>query len=198
MTHRTKILLFSALAALLTGAALAGSATATPAWHFGGVELEGEEGTSGTAANSRVTVPGLTTDCDGTLTMTVFNKAKVGAGEVTELPLTNCGTNAPECTVEAAEAVGLPWSATIKTVSTVPYVVLEEVQVEVLYGGEECALNEFVVLYKGTVGGRFDNVNGTVNFEAAKLSALGTSVQWSAVFPLLANGARKGEALTIE
>ena len=91
----------AALAALAVLCALfATSASAAPAWKFESKSLEGTEVILGGALESSMTIPGLTTKCENFLyKLTIKNEAGTGKGEVTELPLYNCTTNSPVCSV---------------------------------------------------------------------------------------------------
>src|SRR4051812_34475647 len=108
-----------ALAALAVLCAMfATSASAAPAWKFESTSLEGTEVVLGGAIESSLTIPGLTTKCENFLyKLTVKNEAGTGKGEVTEVPLYNCTTNSPVCTVGKIGAEKLPWPSHLTTVS---------------------------------------------------------------------------------
>jgi hypothetical protein len=204
--HRRAFGVFGcALAALLASATLTASAGASPAWHFDGEELKGEESVVNNAPQSYFSVPGLTTWCETfPLGMDIRNVSKVGEGDVTELPLGPCFTSSPACTVESFEATSLPWPAVLKTISTVHYLIIEGIQLEILYAGPECVLNEVLVEVEGTAGARYES-DESIFFNAAtfkttgsKLTALGGSVEWYGALTLRATGARQGQALTVQ
>jgi len=193
------------LAALMICAVFAGSAAAAPAWKFEGKTLEGSETIVGGAEDSFLTVPGLTTDCENFLyKVSISNSAGTGVGSVNELPLYDCGTNSEFCTVEAIEAEKLPWSTKLTTVSSSNYIVIEGVKVGVLYGGEECVLNEVLAKITGSAGGLVNNTTESATFNATtfkatatKLSALGSSVEWQGFFPTEAFEWNREKALTV-
>jgi hypothetical protein len=173
-------------------ALLATSASAAPAWKFEGKSLEGSEVIMGAALDSSMTIPGLTTKCANFLyKLTIKNEAGTGKGEVTEVPLYNCTTSSPEvCTVDSIGAEKLPWASKLTTVSTTNYVIIEGVKVAILYGGEECALGETLVIVSGSAGGSIDNTKETATFNSATLSAtktelkaLSTKIEWNGLFP---------------
>lgn len=191
-------------ACLLAGAALAGTASAAPVWKFEGAELEGKETIVGTAPKSTFTIPGLTTTCDISMATSISNSAGTGKALVFEIPMKNCGTSSPFCTVDAASAEALPWAGQAKTVSAQSYVVLEGVRFSVLYGGALCPLQGVVAKITGSAGGRYDNATATLTFDpasfkatATQLKALGSTVEWKAIFPVKAAGAHTGEKLTL-
>jgi len=194
-----------ALAALVICAVFAGSAGAAPVWKFEGKELTGTETILGGAEDSFLTVPGLTTDCENFLyKVKISNSAGTGKGEVTELPLYDCGTNTEACTVESIAAETLPWASKLTTISASHYIIIEGVKVGILYGGEECALNEVLAKVTGTAGGLINNTTESATFNATtfkttgtKLSALGSSVEWQGFFPTEAFEWNREKALTV-
>lgn len=194
-----------ALAALVICAVFAGSAGAAPVWKFEGKELTGSETILGGAEDSFLTVPGLTTDCENFLyKVSISNSAGTGKGSVNELPLYDCGTNSAFCTVDAIQAEKLPWASKLTTVSTVPYIIIEGIQVAILYGGEECVLGEVWAKVTGTAGGQINNTTESATFNATtfkatgtKLSALGSSVEWQGFFPTEAFEWNREKALTV-
>jgi len=194
-----------ALAALVICAVFAGSAGAAPVWKFEGKELTGTETIVGGAEDSFLTVPGLVTDCENFLyKVSISNSAGTGKGSVTELPLYDCGTNSEACTVESIAAEKLPWASKLTTVSSSHYIVIEGVQVGILYGGEECVLSEILAKVTGTAGGLIDNTTESATFNATtfkstgtKLSALGSSVEWQGFFPTEAFEWNREKALTV-
>lgn len=201
----TRTLLGAALAAMLASAVLAGSAGAAPVWKFEGKELTGTETIVGAAEDSTMTLPGLVTDCENFLyKVKISNSLGTGKGEVTELPLYDCGTNSEACTVESITAEKLPWATKLTTVSTSHYIIIEGVRVGIYYGGEECVLSEVLATVTGTAGGIIDNVTESATFNATtfkstgtKLSALGSSVEWKGFFPTEAFEWNREKALTV-
>lgn len=195
------------LCAVLTGCALASAftagASASPAWRFPGSPLLGSETIVGKAAESRLEFPGLTTKCELSYAMTIFNNAGIGKGEITELQLKNCTTNGTACAVESASAK-TPWPLHLATVEEKNYVILEKVRFDLAYSGEECALSETPITITGTAGGLLDNTNSTITFNALNFAKTGTelklsktSVEWICVLTTEATGVHKGQALEV-
>lgn len=201
----TRMLLRGALAALMLSAVFAASAGAAPTWKFEGKALEGQETILGAAVESSLTIPGLTTKCENFLyKLTIENVAGTGKGSVTELPLYNCTTNTKNCTVESIAAEALPWAAQAKVVSTTDYIWIEGIKVSILYGGELCVLEGTLAKVTGTAGGRIDNTAETATFDSASFSAtgavlkaLGSTIEWTGVFPTEAFQAHRLQALTV-
>lgn len=202
----TSIFLAAALAALMVGVVFVGSAGAAPAWKFNKTTLTGSEKIVGGAENSEMTISGLVTDCNNFLYgVTVSNVSGTGQGSVTELPLYECATDSEACTVDAIEAKAFPWAANLTTVSSVHYIVIKGVLVEVLYGGEECILGGWLVPVKGSAGGSIDNTTESATFSSTTFTATGTkleafkqNVTWKGFFPTEAFEWHRGEALTVE
>ncbi len=195
-----------ALAALAVLCALfAASASATPAWKFESKSLEGSEVIMGGAIDSLLTIPGLTTKCENFLyKVTIKNEAGTGKGEVTELPLYNCTTNSPVCSVKKIGAEKLPWASKLTTVSTTPYIIIEGIRVGIVYAGEECALGETLVPVTGSAGGQIDNSKETATFNATTMSATKTElkalsgkVEWNGLFPTEAFQWHREQALSV-
>ncbi len=186
----TRIFLGGLLAALMLSAVFAGSAFAGPAWKFNGEELKTTETVIGAAEKSGMKITGMTTTCDNFLyNITISNSGGTGKGSLTELPLYNCYTDT-KCTVEAIEAVSLPWPATLKTVGGSNYIVIEKVKVNILYGNPACALYESEIEVTGTAGGIINNETQTATFSPTTFKATGTAlnsfgspVEWNGVFP---------------
>lgn len=196
----------AALAALAVLCAMfATTASAAPAWKFETKSLEGSEVVVGGALDSLLTIPGLTTKCENFLyKLTIKNEAGTGAGEVTELPLYNCTTNSPVCTVGKIGAEKLPWKSKLTTVSTTPYIIIEGVRVGIVYAGEECALGETLVPVTGSAGGSIDNAKETATFNATTMSATKTElkalsgkVEWNGLFPTEAFQWHREQALSV-
>ncbi|HEV7399056.1 MAG TPA: hypothetical protein VGN84_02180 [Solirubrobacterales bacterium] len=201
----TSILMRGVFAAMVIGAVFAGSANAAPAWKFNNTSLTGSETIVGAAFESSMTIPGLTTKCENFLyKLTISNKSGTGEGSLTEVPLYNCTTNSPVCTVDAIAAEKLPWASHLTTVTSSNYIVIEGVKVAILYGGEECVLGETVATVTGTAGGLINNTTETATFNASsfsatktKLSALGSGIEWNGVFPTEAFEWHREQALTV-
>jgi hypothetical protein len=181
----------SFVALLVSAVAAASAAAATPVWEFSGSELKGTETAVGAAFESGLTMSGLTTTCQHFLyNMKIYNSGGAGKGEITELPLYECHTSAPVCTVESISAEKFPWSVSLKEVASKPYIVIEGVRVNILYGGELCALDGTLVPLKGSAGGLIENSKQTATFNKAsfeatktKLEVGGKAVEWNGVFP---------------
>ena len=203
----TQTAIGAALAAVaVLCALLATSASAAPAWKFEGKALEGSEVVMGAALDSSLTIPGLTTKCANFLyKVTIKNESGTGKGEVTELPLYNCTTSSPAvCTVDSIGAEKLPWASKLTTVSTTNYIVIEGVKVAILYGGEECALGETLVIVSGSAGGSIDNTAETATFNSTTLSAtktelkaLSTKIEWNGLFPTEAFQWHREQAISV-
>jgi hypothetical protein len=196
----------AALAALAVLCAMfATTASAAPAWKFESTSLEGTEVVVGGALESSLTIPGLTTKCENFLyKLTIKNEAGTGKGEVTELPLYNCSTNSPVCTVGKIGAEKLPWPSKLTTVSTSPYIIIEGVKVAIDYDGAECAVGETMVYVTGSAGGLINNTTETATFNATTLAATGTvlkalssKIEWNGVFPTEAFQWHREQALSV-
>jgi hypothetical protein len=206
MNRKSKSLfLRGVLAALALSAVFAASASASPAWKFNGEELKTTETIMGAAIESSMTIPGLTTKCENFLyKVSISNSAGVGKGSITELPLYNCTTTSKFCTVKTIAAEALPWPAKLTTVSSQNYIFIEGVKVGIVYAGEACSVKGTLVSVKGTAGGLVDNTTETATFNnttfaatGAKLMALGSSIEWSGVFPTEAFEWHREQALTV-
>lgn len=186
-----RMIMAALLATVALGSVLSASASAAPVWKFGGTELTGKEDIVGAAISSSMTIPGLTTTCEHFLyNMKIENSGGTGKGEIIELPLFDCGTSSPYCTVEAIEAEKLPWPTHLMNVSGKPYLFIEGIHVTILYGGEECALGETYVPVSGTAGGSIDNATESATFNATTFAATGavlkqggTTINWIGEFP---------------
>ena len=203
-TKRMKVIMGGLLAVLALSSVLAASASAAE-WKFNGTSLSGEEDILGAAISSSMTVPGLTTTCEHFLyNMKIENSGGTGEGEINELPLFECGTSSPYCTVEAIEAQELPWPTHLMTVSEKPYLFIEGIYVTILYGGEECALGEVEVPVKGTAGGSINNETESATFNKTTFSATGaklkvgaTEIEWNGVFPTEAFEWHREESISV-
>jgi hypothetical protein len=185
------ILLSAVLAALVIGATVSSTADAGE-WHFGGTalpELVGET-VVGAAFSSSLKSGGASTTCEHFLyNMEVWNYFGWGEALVDELPLFNCTTTAPSCTVSSIEAQELPWYSYIETIAGKQYLVLEEVDVKIVYGGTGCTLG--TVKVEGTAGGLISNSNSTATFSKSSFEATHTAlkigtkaVEWTGEFPM--------------
>lgn len=190
-SKRIKAIIAGLLATLAVSAAFSSAASAAPAWKFNETALTGKESIVGAAISSKLTVPGLTTTCEHFLySMSIENSGGTGKGSITELPLYECHTSSPVCTVTAIGANKLPWPTKLMTVAGKNYLFVEGVSVSILYGGAECALGETEVVVTGTAGGVVENATESATFNAAtftatgaKLKVGGTSIEWNGVFP---------------
>jgi hypothetical protein len=177
-------------------------ASASPAWKFSGVELAGNETAVGAAVSSKLTIPGATTECTHFLyNMKISNSAGTGKGEVTELPLYECKASG-ECAVKSIEAEKLPWPTHLTTVSGSDYIVIEKVDVGIVYSGELCALAGSKVRVSGSAGGVISNTAQTATFNKTTLEKTGTAlkvgstvIEWEGVFPTEAFEKHREEAL---
>jgi hypothetical protein len=204
MKARKSILMLAMLAALMLSAAAAATANAAPAWKFNGTELSGKETIVGAAISSSLTIPGVTTECKHFLyNMKIWNSGGTGEGEITELPLYECSTQTKTCTVESITAKKLPWPTHLTTIAGKgDYLVVEKVEVEILYGGALCAFEGSPVILKGSAGGLVENTTQTATFDKATFEATGTSlkvgatsVEWKGYFPTEAFETHREETL---
>jgi hypothetical protein len=182
------IALFLCASALALG--FAASASASPAWKFNGTELTGTETLVGAATSSSMTIPGVTTECKHFLyNMKVSNSSGKGKGELTELPLFECTTGTSGCTVNSIEAKKLPWPTHLANIWGTNYLIIENVNVEVEYGGSSCAYAGIPMTVYGSAGGEIDNANETAIFNNSTIVASGTGlwvgftwVEWNGTF----------------
>jgi hypothetical protein len=205
MKRKARILVRGAFLVLALSAVFSASASASPAWNFAGKALEGKETIMGGAFESSLTLPGLVTKCENFLyKLTIENSVGTGKGEVTEVPLYNCGTNSKYCTVKTIGAEALPYPSHLTKVETTNYMVIEGVKVAILYAGSLCALGGTTARVTGTAGGSLNNETETATFNAAsfaatktELRALGGKAEWAGVFPTEAFEWHREEALTV-
>jgi hypothetical protein len=193
MRSRKTILLSAVLAVLALSAVASSTASASPQWHFGGTTLKEFEGETvvGAAFSSSLKSGGAATTCEHFLyNMEVWNDLGIGEALVWELPLFDCTTTAPHCTVTSIEAEKLPWFSHVATVSGKPYLVIEEIDVKIGYGGASCALPKTIKV-EGTGGGVISNSASTATFNKATFEATHTSlkvgaeaVEWTGEFPM--------------
>lgn len=190
------------LSGLVAGAVFAAGAAATPVWKFEGGELKGSESIAGVATESPMSIPGLTTTCDFSYGMTVFNTAGKAAGSVNEMALENCVTDSGVCAVEEAAAGKLPWAVNSALISSTGYLLFTGIKFTVVYVGGSCALEGVEATFVGSAGSEYDNTSGTFAFDPAiftttgtDIKGLGTLVLWNALFTTEALGPHKGQTL---
>jgi hypothetical protein len=200
-----KVFLVGVLVVLAFASMSTASAGAAPVWKFDGSALSGEEDILGAAVSSSMTIPGLTTTCEHFLyNMKIENTGGTGNGEIDELPLFDCGTNSPYCTVEAIQAQELPWPTHLMNVAGKPYLVIEHIFVTILYGGSKCALGEVEIPVEGTAGGAISNETESATFNASSFAATGaelyvgeTPIEWNGVFPTEAFEWHREDSLSV-
>src|ERR1700691_194420 len=175
MKPRRSILLLLSVVALTLGTAA--TASASPAWEFNGSELTGTETILGAATSSSMTIPGVTTECEHFLyNMKISNSGGKGKGEITELPLFECTTQTANCTVESIEAENLPWPTHLRTIGSKNYLIVENIEVEVVYGGSRCAYGGIPIVLYGDAGGLVENSTETATFDNSTILATGTGL----------------------
>jgi hypothetical protein len=188
------ILLSAVLAVLALSAVASSSASATiPQWRFGGTVLSetATETVVGAAISSSLKLEGTSTTCQHFLyNMEVYNSFAEGYASLTELPLFECTTNAPGCTVSSMEALNLPWFSFIENYVGKPYLDIFGVEVRIVYAGSSCALKGEKLL-TGSASGAINNANSTATFNKASFETTGAaleiggkSVEWSGEFPM--------------
>jgi hypothetical protein len=202
-----KLVVWALLAAVALGAAFADAATASPVWKFNGTALTGgqSETVLSHALESTFTVPGLKTTCKPTVFgMTVSNPSGAGKASITTVPLSNCVTNSAFCEVAAISPSGLPWTASLATVSSQSYIAISGFEVRILYEGALCALDGVEITIDGSAGGLIGNATESITFDNSSFSATGTSLlalgstaTWGGVFTMVATGSRLGQSLTV-
>jgi hypothetical protein len=205
MKGRKGILLLASVMALACSAAATATASASPAWKFNGSELTGSETVLGAAVNSSMTIPGVTTECKHFLyNMKISNSGAKGKGEITELPLFECSTQTEFCTVSSIEAKKLPWPTHLTTIGGKNYLIVEKIEVSVLYGGAFCVYAGIPMTVSGSAGGLVDNSTETATFNNASAIATGsglwvgfTWVEWNGVFPTEAFGAHREQKIEV-
>lgn len=191
MKLRKSILLLASVAVLIVSATAAATASASPAWKFNTTELTGKETIVGAAISSKLTIPGVITECKHFLyNMKISNTSGKGTGEITELPLFECSTQTKTCSVASIEAKKLPWPTHLVTVAGKNYLFVEKIEVEIVYAGELCAFSESPVIVKGTAGGIVENSTQTAEFNKTTFEATGavlkvgaTTIEWNGLFP---------------
>lgn len=190
-TRTMRVAVAAVLATLALGSVFAASASAAPEWKFNGTALSGDEAIVGAAVSSGMKWSTLTTTCSHFLySMKVENSGGTGQGEITEVPLFECYTSNPKCTVNAIEAQELPWPTHLTNVGGQPYLFIEDVFVVIEYGGISCPVGEVEIPIQGTAGGSISNATESATFSpttftatGAYLEAAGSPVEWNGVFP---------------
>lgn len=203
MKPRKSILLLIAVVALTLG--VAATASASPAWKFNGSELSSPEVLVGAAASSSMTIPGVTTECKHFLyNMTISDSGGKGKGEVTELPLFECSTKTAGCTVASIEAKHLPWPTHLASAWGNNYLIIENVDVEVIYGGSACAYAGIPITVSGSAGGIVENGTESATFDNETMVASGTGlwvgfswVEWNGFFPSEAFQTHREQSLSV-
>jgi hypothetical protein len=203
MKPRRGILLLVSMVALALG--ITAAANASPAWKFNGSELTGSETLVGAAISSSMTIPGVTTECKHFLySMKASNSGGKGKGEITELPLFECTTKTSGCTVSNIEAKKLPWPTHLISAWGNNYLIVEKVDVEILYGGTFCAYAGIPITVSGSAGGIVENSTETATFNNGTIIATGTGlwvglawVEWNGVFPTEAFTTHREQALSV-
>jgi hypothetical protein len=169
----------------------AARADANPVWGFSKVALVGNEVMVGAAIASFITVPGATTQCEHFLyNMKIFNlPGEVGKGEITELPLFECITRTAACTVKSIQAEKLPWPTHLAFIPPNNYLIIEGINIGIVYGGELCPLAGALLVVKGSAGGLIEEKAQTITFDKAISKTTGTvlkvgaaEVEWNGVF----------------
>ena len=196
------LLLISAMAFALGTTA---TASASPAWKFNGSELSSSETLVGAATSSSMTIPGVTTECKHFLyNMKISDSGGKGKGEVTELPLFECTTKTAGCTVASIEAKKLPWPTHLASAWGNNYLIIENVDVEVTYGGSACAYAGIPITVSGSAGGIVQNSTETATFDNETMIASGTGlwvgfswVEWNGVFPSEAFQTHREQSLSV-
>jgi hypothetical protein len=203
MKARKGVLLLTSVVALALGATA--PANASPAWKFNGTELSGSETLIGAATSSSMTIPGVTTECKHFLyNMKISNSGGKGKGEITELPLFECTTKTAGCTVSSIEAKKLPWPTHLTSAWGNNYLIVEKVNVEVIYAGSSCAYAGIPITVSGSAGGIVENSTETATFDNETIIATGTGlwvgfswVEWNGVFPTEAFQTHREQALSV-
>ncbi len=203
MKARRGILLLISVMAFALG--MTATASASPAWKFNGTELSGSETILGAATSSSMTIPGVTTECKHFLyNMKISNSGGKGKGEITELPLFECTTSTAGCTVASIEAKKLPWSTHLASLWGNNYLIVEGVDVEVVYGGSLCVYAGIPITVAGSAGGIVENSTETATFNNGTIIATGTGlwtglswVEWNGAFPTEAFAAHREQPISV-
>jgi hypothetical protein len=205
MRSRKMILLSAVLAVLALSAVASSTASASPEWHFGGTTLSEFEGETvvGAAFSSSLKSGGASTTCEHFLyNMEVWNFFGFGEALVNEVPLFSCTTTAPNCSVSSIEAQELPWIGYVETIVGKPYLILEGINVKIVYSGASCTLGTIHVT--GSAGGLISNSNSTATFSKTSFEKTGTAlkigaaaVEWNGEFPMEAFEASREKAVEV-
>jgi hypothetical protein len=203
MKARRGILLLISVMAFALG--MTATASASPAWKFNGTELSGSETILGAATSSSMTIPGVTTECKHFLyNMKISNSGGKGKGEITELPLFECTTSTAGCTVASIEAKKLPWSTHLTSLWGNNYLIVEGIDVEVVYGGSACAYAGIPITVAGSAGGIVENSTETATFNNGTIVATGTGlwtgfswVEWNGAFPTEAFASHREQSISV-
>jgi hypothetical protein len=200
---RKGILLLACTMALALG--FTASANASPAWKFNGSEIASTEVLIGAAANSSMTIPGVTTECAHFLyNMHIWDSAGKGKGELVEMPLFECTTKTAGCFVSSIEAKKLPWPSHLLSAWGNNYLIIENVDVEVLYSGSSCAYAGIPMTVSGSAGGIINNSTESATFDNETMWATGTGlwtgftwVEWNGYFPSEAFQTHREQSLSV-
>jgi len=138
------ILAFAAVAAVAAFSATSAQATLSDfgsgSWFTdGGAHITGTEDIYGGGTVTLQAINGLQTTCDLEATGSVHNDVNMGTGEITALAFTNCSTNAPGCTANAA-ANNLPWGATLSSDGSESFLSVGPVSFTNTYTGVGCVV----------------------------------------------------------
>jgi hypothetical protein len=193
LRSRKTILLSAVLAVIALSAVASSAASASPQWHFGGTVLSESESETvvGAALSSSLKVEGASTTCQHFLyNMEVWNLFGYGEAILNELPLFECTTNAPGCTVSSIEAKELPWFAYVETIGGKQYLEIEDIDVKIVYSGSSCSLKGEITV-TGDAGGVINNSNSTATFDKETFEKTGSSmkvgtksVEWNGEFTM--------------
>lgn len=204
-TRHTRAMLGALVAIVALGSLFAASASAAPEWKFEGANLTGKEDILGAAESSSLKWSTMTTVCEHFLyNMTIENSGGTGEGQINEVPLFECGTSSPNCTVNFVQKEGPAWPTHLMTVAGKPYLFIENIFVVIEYGGSSCAVGEVEIPIEGTAGGLISNETETATFNpetfaatGAELTAAGTPVEWKGVFPTEAFEWHREDSLSV-
>jgi hypothetical protein len=207
MRSRKMILLCAVLALVTVGGVASATASASfPEWHYGGTtlpEFEGETVVGAALSSSLKTAAGATTCAHFLYNMEAWNEFGWGDAWLNELPLFECTTTATHCTVTSIEAKNLPWFSFVENYSGKPYLVIDEINVKIGYGGTGCLLPKSVTL-EGDAGGAINNTNSTATFSKASFEATKTAmsigtekVEWTGEFTMEAFKASRLKAVEV-
>lgn len=180
---------------------------AAPVWKFNSSELTGAESIAGGAGKSSWTATGISISCEElSYGMTVSNEGGNAKGSLNEMSFEGCSTKFSECLIESMVAEKLPWQVRGKMIKSIGYILFEGVKFTVEFvPNDNCVLNEVALTFTGTAGGRYDNANGSFEFDSAAFTATGTSIkaigapfEWSSAFTTKALGSHAGQVLELK